>query len=62
MPLFDHDPAPPQDCSCAKTVRLENPCRPGEWAEVTLNIDPCGNLVVCIHKNGRHHPHPCHRC
>lgn len=60
MPLFSHEQRP-EGCGCQKqTVRLENPCRPGECAEVTLSVDECGNLVVCVHRNG-HPPHCCHR-
>lgn len=55
MPLFDCGGG---DCGCgAKTVRLENPCRPGECAEVTLSIDSCGNLVICVHRDN--HTHGC---
>ena len=57
VPLFNCDSSCPTcDCGCgAQTVRLENPCCPGECAEVTLSVDSCGNLVVCVHKN------PCRR-
>ena len=46
------------DCGChrAPTMRdcervvIDNPCRPGERAEVTLGVDECGNLVICVHR------------
>ena len=66
MPLFDCDRmSPSHDCGCgSQTVRLENPCCPGECAEVTLSVDQCGNLVICVHKNPwrndcRHHRKHC---
>lgn len=65
MPLFDCEPMrPPIDCGCgSQTVRLENPCCPGECAEVTLSVDHCGNLVICVHrdywKNDCRRPKPC---
>ena len=31
-----------------RRVDIENPCRPGEWAEVLLGVDECGNLTVCV--------------
>jgi len=33
---------------CPRRVTIENPCRPGEYAEVLLGLDGCGNLVVCV--------------
>lgn len=36
-----------------RRVTLENPCRPGEWAEVTLGVDACGNLAVCVRRDDR---------
>jgi len=52
MPLFDcggMDAA--HSCGCgSQTIRLENPCCPGESAEVTLSVDNCGNLVIGVHK------------
>ena len=53
MPLFDCDHwNSARDCRCTgQTVRLENPCCPGEFAEVNLSVDPCGNLVIYVHKN-----------
>jgi len=53
MPLFGDDMhcSHRDVCGCSQTVRLENPCRPGECAEVTLSVDSCGNLVVCVHRD-----------
>lgn len=59
MPLFDCDRHRPGcgDCGCSRTVRLENPCCPGECAEVTLSVDSCGNLVIGVHRDRwKHHP------
>lgn len=39
-------------------VMIDNPCRPGERAEVTLGVDDCGNLVICVHRLCRQEP-PC---
>ncbi len=51
VPLFSRDVCrPPNACPCAQTVRLENPCCPGECAEVALSVDGCGNLVMCVHR------------
>lgn len=36
-----------------RRVTIENPCRPGERAEVLLGLDACGNLVVCVHREAR---------
>ena len=33
-----------------RRVTIENPCRPGECAEVLLGLDGCGNLGVCVRK------------
>lgn len=56
MPLFQCEPCRSGcDCGCSQTVRLENPCCPGECAEVQLSVDSCGNLVICVHRDG-------HRC
>lgn len=57
MPLFDCDSCGMNrfDCACSRTVRLENPCCAGEFAEVTLSVDGCGNLVICVHR----HSEPC---
>ena len=35
----------PIDESRCRRVWIENPCRPGEVAEVLLSVDGCGNLV-----------------
>lgn len=53
MPLFDCDSHrhSHDDCGCSQTVRLENPCCPGECAEVTLSVDCCGNLVIGVHRD-----------
>lgn len=50
--LFDdacgcHRAPPMREC---ERVVIDNPCRPGEQAEVTLGIDDCGNLVICVHR------------
>ena len=51
--LFDdncrggHRPPPMQRC---ERVVIDNPCRPGERAEVELGLDDCGNLVICVHR------------
>ncbi|MBR1820359.1 MAG: hypothetical protein IJ769_01915 [Clostridia bacterium] len=53
VPIFDGDDMPcgqpPQLRSCRR-VTIENPCRPGECAEVLLGLDACGNLVVCVRR------------
>ena len=52
MPLFRCDGMNNScDCGCSQTVRLENPCCPGECAEVNLSVDNCGNLVICVHRD-----------
>lgn len=51
MPLFRCDSCRMPCDSCSQTVRLENPCCPGECAEVTLSVDSCGNLVICVHRD-----------
>lgn len=55
MPLFRCEPAEPsQGCGCpGQTVRLRNPCRPTECADVTLSVDNCGNLVLFVHRPPR---------
>ena len=67
VPLFDAEfcrssRPPMQDC---QRVILENPCRPGECAEVLLSVDACGNLVVCVRRDPRREcccmPDPCCR-
>lgn len=52
MPLFRCEPAGQRpDCGCpGQTVRLRNPCCPAEYADVTLSVDSCGNLVLCVHR------------
>ena len=59
---------PPAMRECER-VTIENPCRCGERAEVVLGVDACGNLVICVHRDGcepRPKPHrpgcwePCH--
>ena len=40
-------------------VVIDNPCRPGERAEVVLGVDDCGNLVICVHRMGRERPCRC---
>ena len=53
MPLFGCE----RRCGCedrgcpSQVVRLENPCCPGEYAEVELSVDDCGNLVVYVRRN-----------
>lgn len=44
--------ARPIDESRCRRVWIENPCRPGEVAEVLLSVDGCGNLVVCVRREG----------
>ena len=39
-------------------VVIDNPCCPGERAEVVLGVDDCGNLVICVHRLCRDRP-PC---
>lgn len=43
-------PCPPQSC-CQQKVFIENPCRPGECAEVLLGVDECGSLTICVHRD-----------
>ena len=51
--LFDdacggcHRAPPMREC---ERVVIDNPCCPGEQAEVTLGVDDCGNLVICVHR------------
>ena len=36
-------------CGCSvQTVRVFNPCRPSEYADVELSVDSDGNLSVCV--------------
>lgn len=46
---------PPAMRECER-VWIENPCRPGERAEVTLGVDDCGSLVICVRRDC---PGPC---
>ncbi|MBR1558690.1 MAG: hypothetical protein IJ646_00465 [Clostridia bacterium] len=46
---------PPPMCERERVV-IDNPCRPGERAEVTLGVDDCGNLVICVHRMPRRDP------
>ena len=55
VPLFNGE-----TCACSrppmpgcKRVIVENPCRPGECAEVLLGVDECGNLVICVKRDIR---------
>ena len=50
--LFDdacgcHHAPPMREC---ERVVIDNPCHPGEQAEVKLGLDDCGNLVICVHR------------
>lgn len=53
VPVFGADrcarpqPLPAREC---QKVCIENPCCPGEWAEVLLGVDACGNLTVCVRR------------
>ena len=66
VPVFEGDacgrPGPALDC---RRVSIENPCCPGECAEVTLGVDACGNLLVCVRRDPppcRHDRPPCRPC
>ena len=66
MPLFRPGCGSGREC---ERVVIENPCCPGECAEVALGVDACGNLTVCVRRGpGRRHerrclPPPCgHPC
>ena len=56
VPVFGGEgPGPgrlPDPCQLRR-VTIENPCRPGETAEVLLGVDECGNLVVCVRRDPR---------
>jgi len=52
-----HRPPPMREC---ERVMIDNPCRPGERAEVTLGVDDCGSLVICVHRL-RRWDEPCNR-
>ena len=63
VPVFDEGGCscgqPPELRGCRR-VTIENPCRPGECAEVLLGLDGCGNLVVCVRREPERPPKP--RC
>jgi len=56
MSLFDSG----RGCACegwrrdceerCQTVRICNPACPGEYADVQLCVDHCGNLSICVHR------------
>lgn len=56
LPLFDDRRLPADPCGCGdadancRIVRLYNPCCRGEYADVELCVDGCGNLSVCVHR------------
>ena len=56
VPVFGEGrPGPgalPDERFCRR-VMIENPCRPGECAEVLLGVDSCGNLTVCVRREPR---------
>ena len=65
VPLFDDGRPghglPDGDCRW-RQVTIENPCRPGERAEVLLGVDGCGNLMVCVRREADcdcRPPRPC---
>ena len=54
VPLFNEGRPPAQGLPPVgelQRVALENPCRPGEWAEVLLGVDACGNLALCVRRD-----------
>jgi len=56
VPLFEAERGPGRpegDVLPCRRVTIENPCRSGEFAEVSLGLDSCGNLVVCVHRDAR---------
>ena len=58
VPVFGGGGGPaglPDEGRCRR-VWIENPCRPGEFAEVLLGVDVCGNLTVCVRRDGECHP------
>ena len=68
VPMFNGDDGsarpgcPPPELRCVRRVTIENPCCPGERVEVLLGLDACGNLVVCVHREGdpcSRPPRPC---
>ena len=51
----------PDECFC-QSVTIENPRCRGERAEVLLGVDACGNLSVCVRREGTCRPRrPCDR-
>lgn len=62
VPVFDGEGDPCADWSRLREVRrvtIENPCRPGQCAEVLLGLDGCGNLVVCVRREPERCCRPC---
>lgn len=55
--LFDDARCAPPMRECQR-VNIDNPCRPGERAEVILGLDDAGNLVVCVHRVNDRPPRP----
>ncbi len=54
VPMFDGNrcpPCPDGELRQCRRVTMENPCCPGERAEVLLGLDACGNLVVCVRRD-----------
>ena len=59
VPVFGDGPSDGcPELRCQRRVVIENPCRPGERAEVLLGLDGCGNLVVCVRRDRER---DCHR-
>ena len=61
VPVFGHGREGPgwgRPPRWVKRVTLENPCRPGETAEVLLGVDECGSLLVCVRRDDPHCPPP----
>lgn len=59
VPVFgdcDGPRGPLPELQSCRRVTIENPCRPGEVAEVLLGLDACGNLVVCVRKEPERPP------
>jgi len=56
VPVFGDEgrgPGRMPDWAACRRVTIENPCRPGERAEVLLGVDDCGSLVVCVRREPR---------
>ena len=56
VPIFEDGRRPgslEDEVRPCERVTIENPCRPGERAEVLLGLDGCGNLVVCVRRDRR---------